>query len=108
MQLQDLLYGVTIKELVGRTDRTVNALNFDSRKVTNDDVFFAIVGTAADGHLFINQTVEQGAKVIVCENLPEIDNFDVTYVKVDNSAVALGIMAGNFYGNPSADLKLLG
>ncbi|MFC4212757.1 UDP-N-acetylmuramoyl-L-alanyl-D-glutamate--2,6-diaminopimelate ligase [Pedobacter lithocola] len=108
MQLQDLLYGVTIKELVGRTDRTVNALNFDSRKVTNDDAFFAIVGTAADGHLFINQTVEQGAKVIVCENLPEIDNYDVTYVKVDNTSVALGIMAGNFYGNPSADLKLIG
>ncbi|MDN3586261.1 UDP-N-acetylmuramoyl-L-alanyl-D-glutamate--2,6-diaminopimelate ligase [Pedobacter aquatilis] len=108
MQLQDLLYGVTIKELVGKTDREINALNFDSRKVSKDDVFFAVVGTAADGHLYINQTVEQGAAVIICENLPEIEDYNVTYIKVDNTSVALGIMAGNFYGNPSKELKLVG
>lgn len=108
MQLQDLLYGVTIKELVGRTDREIHALNFDSRKVTENDVFFAITGTVSDGHLFIEQTLKQGAKAIICENLPEIENFDATYIKVENASVALGIMAGNFYGNPSADLKLIG
>ncbi|WP_231461954.1 UDP-N-acetylmuramoyl-L-alanyl-D-glutamate--2,6-diaminopimelate ligase [Pedobacter sp. Leaf132] len=108
MQLQDLLYGVTIKELVGKTDREIAALNFDSRKVAKDDVFFAIVGTAADGHQYISQTVSQGAAVIICENLPEIEDYSVTYVKVDNTSVALGIMAGNFYGNPSKELKLVG
>ncbi|MGA9649266.1 UDP-N-acetylmuramoyl-L-alanyl-D-glutamate--2,6-diaminopimelate ligase [Pedobacter sp.] len=108
MQLQDLLYGVTIKELVGRTDREIHALNFDSRKITENDVFFAITGTVSDGHLFIEQTLKQGAKAIICENLPEIENFDATYIKVENASVALGIMAGNFYGNPSADLKLIG
>ncbi|MFD2582211.1 UDP-N-acetylmuramoyl-L-alanyl-D-glutamate--2,6-diaminopimelate ligase [Pedobacter vanadiisoli] len=108
MQLQDLLYGVTIKELVGKTDREINALNFDSRKVGKDDVFFAIVGTLADGHQFIDQTITQGATVIVCENLPENPNAEVSYIKVDNTSVALGIMAGNYFGNPSAGLKLVG
>jgi UDP-N-acetylmuramoyl-L-alanyl-D-glutamate--2,6-diaminopimelate ligase len=97
MQLQDLLYGVTIKELVGRTDREINALNFDSRKVSKDDIFFAVVGTVADGHQFIEQTIQQGAGVIICENLPEIDDFTVTYIKVDNTAVALGIVDGNYF-----------
>lgn len=108
MQLQDLLYGVTIKELVGKTDREINALNFDSRKVGKDDVFFAIVGTLADGHQFIGQTIQQGAAVIICENLPEIQDFTITYIKVENTSVALGIIAGNYFGNPSADLKLIG
>ncbi|WP_316736116.1 UDP-N-acetylmuramoyl-L-alanyl-D-glutamate--2,6-diaminopimelate ligase [Pedobacter aquatilis] len=108
MQLQDLLYGVTIKELVGKTDREIAALHFDSRKVAQDDVFFAIVGTAADGHQYIQQTVTKGAAVIICENLPEIEDYNVTYIKVDNTSVALGIMAGNFYGNPSKELKLVG
>lgn len=108
MQLQDLLYGVTIKELVGKTDKEINTLNFDSRKIGKDDIFFAVVGTAADGHLFIEQTIRQGASTIVCENLPEIHDFTITYVKVDNTSVALGIMAGNYFGNPSADLKLVG
>ena len=44
MKLQDLLYGVTIQELVGKTDRSIHALNFDSRKIEKDDVFFAISG----------------------------------------------------------------
>lgn len=108
MQLQDLLYGVTIKELVGKTDREVNTLNFDSRKIGENDVFIAIVGTVADGHLFIDQTVNQGAGAIICENLPEIQDYTVTYIKVENTSVALGIMAGNYFGNPSADLKLIG
>ncbi|MCX2575586.1 UDP-N-acetylmuramoyl-L-alanyl-D-glutamate--2,6-diaminopimelate ligase [Pedobacter sandarakinus] len=108
MQLEKLLHGVTIKELVGKTDREINALHFDSRGVSKDDVFFAVVGTQTDGHQYIQQTIVQGASVIICENLPEVDDFTVTYIKVDNTSLALGIMAGNFFGNPSADLKLIG
>ncbi|MCZ4244675.1 UDP-N-acetylmuramoyl-L-alanyl-D-glutamate--2,6-diaminopimelate ligase [Pedobacter punctiformis] len=108
MKLQDLLYGVTIQELVGKTDRSIHALNFDSRKIEKDDVFFAIVGTAVDAHTYIGQTIGMGAAVIVCEVLPENIDSEVTYVKVQNSSVALGIMSGNFFGNPSASLKLIG
>jgi len=108
MQLQDLLYGVTIKELVGKTDREVSALNFDSRKVKKGDVFFAVPGTISDGHQYIQQTIEMGAEVILCENLPEVQDYTLTYIKVENTSVALGIMAANFFGNPSGKIKLVG
>jgi len=108
MQLQDLLYSVKILELVGKTDRRIGGLNFDSRKVKQDDIFFAVVGAVADGHLYIEETVAKGASVIVCEVLPEVKQEGVTYIKVENTAVALGQIAGNFYGRPSSKLKLVG
>ena len=108
MQLQDILYGVTIQMLVGVTNREVAALEFDSRKVQPETVFFAIKGTLADGHQYIGQTIAAGASVIVCEDMPEVQSPEVTYIQVENAHVALGIMAANFYGNPSSKLKLVG
>jgi UDP-N-acetylmuramoyl-L-alanyl-D-glutamate--2,6-diaminopimelate ligase len=108
MQLQDLLYGVSIQSLVGKPNQEVKALAFDSRKVDQQTLFFAIKGTAVDGHQFIEQTTNAGATVIVCEIMPEQFSDIVTYVQVENSATALGIVAGNFYGNPSTKLKLIG
>ena len=108
MQLQDLLYGVAIRNLIGRTDRTVNALVFDSRLAGKDDVFFAVIGTVSDGHEYIAATIDNGASVIVCEKTPTEINDQVTYIEVAESAVALGVMAGNFYDNPSGKIKLIG
>ncbi|MBB5639351.1 UDP-N-acetylmuramoyl-L-alanyl-D-glutamate--2,6-diaminopimelate ligase [Pedobacter cryoconitis] len=108
MQLQDVLYGVAIKNLVGRTNRVISALTFDSREVQQDAVFFAVKGTLSDGHTFISQTIAAGATVIICEEIPAEVNPAVTYIIVENTSVALGIMASNFYGNPSSSLKLVG
>ncbi|WP_379093483.1 UDP-N-acetylmuramoyl-L-alanyl-D-glutamate--2,6-diaminopimelate ligase [Pedobacter sp. UC225_65] len=108
MQLQDLLYGVAIKSLVGKPDQEVAALAFDSREVKAGTLFFAIKGTVVDGHQYIEQTIAAGATVIICEILPAELKPSVTYVEVENTAVALGEVASNFYGNPSAKLKLVG
>jgi UDP-N-acetylmuramoyl-L-alanyl-D-glutamate--2,6-diaminopimelate ligase len=108
MQLQDLLYRVSIQSLSGKPDQAVNALTFDSREVKPGTMFFAIKGTAADGHTYIAQTITQGAKVIVCQDLPTTLADEVTYVQVEDTGVALGIVASNFYGNPSTKLKLVG
>jgi len=108
MQLQDVLYGVAITNLVGSTNRKVSILTFDSRQVQQDAVFFAVNGTLSDGHKFIEQTIAAGATVIICEEIPEKREEGVTYIEVDSSSVALGIMSANFYGNPSARLKLIG
>ena len=108
MQLQDVLYGVAITNLVGSTNREVSMLTFDSRKVQQNAVFFAVRGTLSDGHQFIGQTIDAGAAVVICEEIPEQRNAAVTYIEVDSTTVALGIMAANFYGNPSARLKLVG
>jgi UDP-N-acetylmuramoyl-L-alanyl-D-glutamate--2,6-diaminopimelate ligase len=108
MQLQEVLYGVAIKELVGNTNREVSGLAFDSRKVAKDSVFFAIKGTLSDGHAFITTTIAAGASVIICEDLPADRLEEVTYIQVPDSSSALGIMASNYYGNPSSKIQLVG
>jgi UDP-N-acetylmuramoyl-L-alanyl-D-glutamate--2,6-diaminopimelate ligase len=108
MQLQELLYGIAITNLIGTTNREVSELVFDSRQVREGDVFFAIRGTLSDGHDYISSTIEKGASVIICEQIPQDLKSLVTYVAVVDSAVALGIMAANFCGNPASKLQLVG
>ena len=103
--LKDILYGVAIRQLSGLTALEVNQIQIDSRKVQAGDCFVAIKGTANDGHAFIDKCIEQGATSIVCEVLPFELKEKVTYVKVENSSKSLGLMAGNFYGNPSIGIK---
>ncbi len=106
--LKDILYGVSIEQVIGSVEAEVVALAFDSRKVANATLFAAIKGTRSDGHNFIKDVTENGANVVVAESLPEVFAEGVTYIKVANSAKALGIIASNFYDNPSAKLKLVG
>lgn len=86
----------------------VQGLTFDSRKVGPGFVFIAVTGTLSDGHDFIQKAIDSGAHAIVCERLPESVNEAIAYVTVKNSAQALGIMASNFFDNPSEQLKLVG
>ena len=106
--LVDLLYKVSILETIGTTKVEVNEIQFDSRKIGNNDVFVATEGVTVDGHQYIDKAISLGAKVIVCENLPTNLVEGITYVKVENSTIALGIIASNYYGNPTKDLKLVG
>ena len=107
-KLVDLLYKVSILETIGTTKVEVNEIQFDSRKIGNNDVFVATEGVTVDGHQYIDKAISLGAKVIVCENLPTNLVEGITYVKVENSTIALGIIASNYYGNPTKDLKLVG
>lgn len=108
MQLKDILYKVSLVSTSGTMDRPIAAVQFDSRKVVKDTLFIAIKGTLQDGHAFIDQAIKSGASAIVCESLPENMKSGVTYVAVANSSEALGIIAANFYDNPSTKLKLVG
>ncbi len=106
--LKDILFGVSLTAVSGSTNVKINNLCFDSRKVGLDDVFIAIKGTLTDGHKYIENSINSGAKCIVCEELPEQLADGITYVEVDNGNKALAIMASNFYDNPSKNLKLIG
>lgn len=106
--LKDILYKVALQSVSGDTAVEVAALVFDSRKVETNTAFIATRGTQADGHDYIEQAIEKGAAAIICEELPENLNTAITYVQVKDSSEALGIMASNFFGNPSAKLKLVG
>ena len=106
--LKDILYKVAIEAVKGSTELTINKIEFDSRKVMENDVFVAIRGTVSNGHDFIEKAINLGATVIVCDTFPEIIVSGVTYIQVIDTNTALAFLAANFYGNPSINLKLVG
>lgn len=106
--LQDILYKVRIRSVHGDTRVDVKALQLDSRKVGAGEAFIAQKGVASDGHDYISKVVEQGAIAIICESMPADLKEGVTYVEVENSHAAAGLIAHNFYGQPSEKLKLVG
>lgn len=95
-------------QVVGSVEVGVNQLQIDSRKVQAGDCFVAVKGTAVDAHKFIAQVIQQGATSIICQTLPTEIAENVTYVVVADSSKALGQLASNYYGNPSADMKVVG
>ncbi len=106
--LQQILYKVNIISVVGSTVAEISDLQIDSRKVKPGACFIAVKGTIVDGHNFIDTAVSNGTVAIVCEQLPEIINDKVQYTVVEDSAIAAGIMAHNFYGQVTEKMKLVG
>ncbi|MBI9034042.1 MAG: UDP-N-acetylmuramoyl-L-alanyl-D-glutamate--2,6-diaminopimelate ligase [Bacteroidales bacterium] len=107
-KLRDILFKIDIIKVIGTTDIDIDNLAFDSRKAKQDSVYIAQKGTQVDGHEFISNAIFSGATVIVCEDLPVERTDSVNYIVVKSSQKALGLMASNYYGNPSSKLKLVG
>ncbi|MFI3299099.1 MAG: UDP-N-acetylmuramoyl-L-alanyl-D-glutamate--2,6-diaminopimelate ligase [Rikenellaceae bacterium] len=99
-----MAYFSNITEVVSK----VNSIEFDSRRVVEGGLFVAIRGAQSDGHRFIAAAEAKGAKVVVCEELPEVQSSEVEYIVVDDSHSALAYLAAQFYDNPSTKLKLVG
>jgi UDP-N-acetylmuramoyl-L-alanyl-D-glutamate--2,6-diaminopimelate ligase len=108
MILSEILYKISLQAVAGKTDIEITNIVFDSKKTQKGCLFVAIGGTQVDGHTFIATAIEQGASAILCEILPESLNEEITYLKVENSAKAMGFAAANFYQHPSKKLKLVG
>lgn len=108
MKLQDLLYKVRIRSVVGSVNVEVNDVQIDSRAVKKGSVFIAVKGTKTDGHQFIDKVIEAGTTTIVCEVIPVSIKDEITYVQVENSAEAVGYIAHNFFGQPSEKMKVVG
>jgi UDP-N-acetylmuramoyl-L-alanyl-D-glutamate--2,6-diaminopimelate ligase len=105
--LQDILYKVRLEGVVGNTNVAVESITSDSRAVRPMALFVAVKGLQSDGHLFIAKAIELGAAAVVCEDLPERLEESIVYVQVADTSKALGIMAANFYENPSEKMKVL-
>jgi UDP-N-acetylmuramoyl-L-alanyl-D-glutamate--2,6-diaminopimelate ligase len=107
-KLRDILYKVSTTALAGNTNINIADVQIDSRKVQKGTLFVAVKGVAVDGHQFIDKAVEQGAVAIVCEEMPSSQQEGVTYVQTSKSAEAAGLIAHNFYDQPTTKLKLVG
>ncbi|HEX3079990.1 MAG TPA: UDP-N-acetylmuramoyl-L-alanyl-D-glutamate--2,6-diaminopimelate ligase [Puia sp.] len=108
MILQEILYKVRIRSVHGNLDVDVRDLQVDSRKVRKASAFIAVKGTHTDGHQFIDAVSLAQPAAIICEVMPASLNDGITYIQVENSAAASGLMAHNFFGQPSEKLKLVG
>jgi UDP-N-acetylmuramoyl-L-alanyl-D-glutamate--2,6-diaminopimelate ligase len=106
--LNEILQSVSVKKVIGNTEIPFTSIVFDSRKVNRGCLFVAVKGTLSDGHTYISLAIQNGATAIVCENVPAEINNDITYIQVDNSSKALGLLAAAFYNHPSQKLKLFG
>ena len=106
--LAELLVSIPVIKTIGTTDKTVSDVTCDSRKVSEGALFVAVNGVNVDAHAFIPEVTAKGAKVIVCEVLPQEINTDVCYIVVENSSIALAHIAAWWYDFPSNQLTLVG
>ena len=112
MKLSELLKNIKPTAIIGDNDIDITGVNIDSRRIADGHLFVAMKGTQVDGHKFIAKAIEQGAKAILCEDLPEDANnqqpSNITYIQVPSTEDAVGRVATLFYGDPSKRLKLVG
>lgn len=106
--LSQLLSPLMVEEIIGSDDKIITDLVSDSRKVTTGSLFVAVRGTTVDGHSFIPLLQYSGVAAIVCEEFPEFIESSITYIRVSDSAVALGYLASEWWDNPSRKLNLVG
>ncbi|MBQ8493819.1 MAG: UDP-N-acetylmuramoyl-L-alanyl-D-glutamate--2,6-diaminopimelate ligase [Alistipes sp.] len=107
-RLNELLDDVRAIEIIGNTNAEVTALVYDSRTVESGSCFFAVRGTASDGHNYIDAAIERGAVAVVCQELPEHHAEGVVYIVVEDSNITMAAMAAAFYNHPSRELRLVG
>ena len=114
MLLSELLGTIQPIEVIGRTDIQISNLHFDSRQIGAGDLFVAQVGTAIDGHTFIESCIAKGCAAVVLSNKaympkePSDKELSTTYILVENTDHALGLLASQWFGNPSNELTLVG
>lgn len=106
--LNDILYKVGLIEVRGDISQTITKVVADSRHVVPGCLFVAVKGTQTDGHQYISQAVALGARAVVCEEFPAETPDEINFFKVKDSALALGHIASNYFGNPSQSLKIIG
>lgn len=108
MLLKELISALGDVNVTGLVDIEISSLECDSRKVGPGSMFVAVRGVTVDGHSFIPSLEGKGVAAIVVDQMPEHLFDGVTYVKVADTAEALGLLASRWYGEPSGKLHLVG
>ena len=88
-------------------DVTCSGVAYDSRRVREGSVFVALKGVNADGVAFAPQAIASGASAIVAERAPD-QPMSVPWVAVGNARVALALLAAEFFGHPSREMRVVG
>jgi len=97
-----------VLELPTDTDPFIASIEYDSRKVRPQTLFFALPGLHTDGHKYINDAVSKGAAAIVHEAEISEKKAGIAYIRVKNSRLAMSPVSAAFYGYPSRRLIVAG
>lgn len=108
MKLGELLKKIQPIRIVGPQEIDITGVNIDSRLIKAGHIFMAMKGTQADGHAYIPAAINNGAIAVLCEEIPEEKAESVTYIQVGDSEDAVGKVATTFYGDPTANIELVG
>jgi UDP-N-acetylmuramoyl-L-alanyl-D-glutamate--2,6-diaminopimelate ligase len=108
MTWTDLKRHIKYIDSIGNSSFEVAGIDLDSRQIKADYVFIAVRGLKSDGHDFISQAIESGAKAVVCEQYPGNIASGIEYIKVADTSISVGLVASAFYDFPSTKLKLVG
>ena len=108
MKLHEILKDIETKSIDGSVDRAVRELQYDSRRVEANDVFFAWKGVKTDGHQYIADVCDKGAAAVVLENPDFAVYRGPTYISVQNARRTMAGMSANFYGRADKALKIVG
>ncbi len=111
MKLSEIVKGIEEIKLVNPLDVEVSSIAYDSHKVTKDGMFIAIAGFKEDGHQYVMEAIQNGARVVVVEeghiDVSQIPS-DVVVVTATDTRLVMPQMACNFYEHPSRELKVVG
>lgn len=107
MKLRTILNNVSFSLIQGNLEEEINDIKYDSRKVTKGDLYIALIGATSDGHDYIKNAIENGAKVIVTSKIIEAKD-DITIIKVDDTRIALSYISANYFENPQNKLITIG
>jgi len=108
LKVSELMQGTQVLKEYIAEDIIIEQVVFDSREAHASSLFIAIEGRVVNGHNYIKQALENGTKVIIVQEWQENIPSTITQIQVKQSAKALALIAGNFYGNPSRKINLTG
>ena len=106
-QISLLVQELEYELLQGNLDGEISELAYDTRKVTKDEIFVCIVGTAFDSHEKAAEVAAAGAKVLIVSKEVEVPE-DVTVIKVADTRYALALISAAYFDYPARTLKVIG
>lgn len=106
-KLEEVIAILEQKEVHGDIETAIAGIHYDSREIKNGYLFVCIQGFTFDGHQFIPQAIERGAKAVVVQKEVAVPA-GITVIKVANTRKALPLLASQFYDHPSRKLGVVG
>ena len=107
MKLRDLVRGLEGGHIHGQMSTEIEGIAYNSNQVKRGSIFVAIKGQAVDGHDYIEEAIEKGACAVILDDENRMIN-GIPTVVVPNTRKALGTISTAFFGNPSAEMILIG